>query len=83
MEGDVSGFFRPTGLNSVLSVFLYSIRVRKVDISTRTIYHWKRPFVGFLKVYSSRSKLGFTRNLKKCNSDFTKKSRLDATVTGG
>jgi len=38
----------------------------------------------FLAMYFvTRSKLAFTRNLLKCNSDFTKKSRLAATLPRG
>jgi len=49
---------------------MYSVCVRTFDkISVWPIDCWKRLFVGFLKMYSI-SRLGFMRNLLKCNSDF-------------
>ena len=75
--------FSPIGLNGVFKrIFkteMNSTRVQKVyNISVRTIYQWKCCF--FLKMYFvTRWKLAFTRNMLKCNSDFTNKS-LDFTV---
>ena len=51
---------------------VFSSCEKKFDkISVRPIYRWKRLLVGFLKMWLvSRSHLGFTRNLLKCNSNF-------------
>jgi len=60
-----SGSFSPIGLNGVLGVL------------------WNRYILFFLKMYFViRSKLAFTRNLlqRRPNSNFTKKSRLAATL---
>jgi len=47
----------------------------KVDnISIQTIYRWKRLFIGFPKTVS-RSKLGFVRNLQKCNRHYVHKQQ--------
>ena len=49
---------------------MYSTCVWKVqNISVCTIYHWNLRFFGFPKMYSSsRSMLGFTSNMQKCNT---------------
>ena len=64
---------------------MYSAHAWNVcNISVRTIYWWNRYLFFFLKMYFvPRSTLAFTRNMLKCNSDFTTKSRIAATLTQG
>jgi len=51
---------------------MYSTRVWKVkNISIRTIYRWKRRFLGFLTTQSgSKSTWGLWRNVQKCQHHF-------------
>jgi len=76
----------PSDLNGVFfKTEMYSTRAWKIDnISVWTIYHWKRLSIGFPKVYSSfKIEVEVYEIFAKCNSDFTEKSRLAATITRG
>ena len=82
---EVLGAFHPHWFEWRFLTEMYSTCACTVDnISVQTIHRPKRLFIGFLKIQSvSRSKLGFTKNLQKSNSDFMKKSHLAATVMQG
>ena len=70
------GFYRPliwTAFLSSSDTETYSTWVSKVDnISVWTKYHQKRLFVSLNMEFVTRSKLTFTSNLLKCNSDSQK-----------
>jgi len=55
------------------------------DISVRTVYayQWRCLFFFLKSQFVTRWELAFTRNMLKCNSDFTNKSRIAATLTRG
>jgi len=84
-EGWFGGFVVPIGLNGIcyrmFKTDVYLTYALKVDsISVRTMYHWNRYFIGFLKIQSSsRSMVVFTRNLQKCNNHFALISVLTYT----
>ena len=87
-EWEVLGVFFPFGLNGVFEYFkteMYSTHESKVDIIlVRTVYQQNNYLFFFLQIYFiTRSTLAFTRNLLKCDGDFTKKSCLAATLTRG
>jgi len=70
------GFSPPLVWMVYFKTEMYSTRARKVDnISVQTMYCWNLHFIGFPKIQlSSRSLLGFTRNMQKCNSHLRHKS---------
>jgi len=70
------GWFRGFSFFLVRTAYFYHTNIYDscMEISQyfqHTIYCWKCLFVGFRKMLLvSRLKLGFTRNLQKCNTDF-------------
>jgi len=77
-EGDILGFFSSIGLNGV-----YDCIGNVFDSCEKLAI---LPYAELLlnavfKIYfGTRSKLAFTRNLQKCNSEFMKKSRVAAPL---
>jgi len=77
--------FFAVGLNGIFGCTfkteMYPTRAQKVyNISVWAIHQ----FILLFKMYFvTRSKSAFTRNVLKCNGDFTKKLRLAATLTRG
>ena len=76
----------PTGMNalfeSILKTEMYLTRAWKVDryFHTNNILTESLLNAVFKMYFVAISKLSFTRNLLKCVGDFTKKSRLAATL---
>jgi len=68
-QGQFQGFFTHWFKSSIFCTEIYSTHAWKVEnISARRIYCWNRRFIGFPKIQSSsRSKLGFKRNMQKFN----------------